>query len=102
MIDADHLPDVVVSHVRQALLDAFSFDAREFAQSVYLSEVIEVMQHVDGVIAVDVDDLSRTDASPGGPPPPRLSAAPPDPAANLGAELLTIDPLTLNGITARS
>jgi predicted phage baseplate assembly protein len=47
----------VVTQVRTALLDAFSFERRELGQDVILSEVINVMQAVRGVAYVDVDLL---------------------------------------------
>jgi uncharacterized phage protein gp47/JayE len=47
----------VATNVRQALLDNFSFERRELGQSVYLSEVISVIQAVKGVAYVDVDKL---------------------------------------------
>lgn len=53
------LPDCqwesVVTEVRSALLDRFSFERRELGQDVFLSEIISVMQSVRGVAYVDVD-----------------------------------------------
>lgn len=40
-----------------ALYDAFGFERRQLGQDVLLSEVISVMQRVDGVVYVDVDVL---------------------------------------------
>jgi predicted phage baseplate assembly protein len=45
----------LVTQVRSALLDAFSFERRELGQDVLLSEVMSVMQNVRGVAYVDVD-----------------------------------------------
>ena len=45
----------VVTQLRAALLDTFSFERRELGQDVLLSEVIAVMQGVRGVAYVDVD-----------------------------------------------
>jgi hypothetical protein len=53
----DYQWEPVVTQVRTALLDAFSFERRELGQDVYLSEVISVMQNVRGVAYVDVDVL---------------------------------------------
>jgi hypothetical protein len=53
----DYLWEPVVSAVRARLLDAFSFERRELAQDVALSEVISVIQSVNGVEYVDVDLL---------------------------------------------
>jgi hypothetical protein len=53
----EHTWEPVVTQVRSALLDAFSFERRELGQDVLLSEVISVMQSVRGVAYVDVDVL---------------------------------------------
>lgn len=53
----DYLWEPVVTQVRTALLDAFSFERRELGQDVLLSEVLSVMQAVRGVAYVDVDLL---------------------------------------------
>lgn len=45
------------------LSDKFSFDAREFGQHVTISEVISVIQNVDGVSATDIDYLYLTEES---------------------------------------
>ncbi len=51
----DYQWESVVTQLRAALLDAFSFERRELGQDVLLSEVISVMQAVRGVAYVDVD-----------------------------------------------
>ncbi len=51
----DYQWESVVTQVRSALLDAFSFERRELGQDVLLSEVISVVQGVHGVAYVDVD-----------------------------------------------
>lgn len=56
-IHAEYSWDKVAVDLRTALLGAFSFERRELGQSVYLSEVISVMQGVRGVAYVDVDKL---------------------------------------------
>lgn len=53
----EYLWELVVTNVRAALLDAFSFERRELGQDVLLSEVLSVMQAVRGVAYVDVDVL---------------------------------------------
>ena len=53
----DYQWEPVVVRLREALLDAFGFEARELGQDVLLSEVISVMQSVSGVAYVDVDTL---------------------------------------------
>lgn len=57
----DYLVDKVLEEVEQSLRDRFSFASREFGQPVSYSEVVSVMQQVEGVIAVDVDKLYYSD-----------------------------------------
>jgi hypothetical protein len=94
--DPAYQPDLVSSAVIAALRAGFGFEARGFAQPVALSEVIAVIQGVDGVVATDINELFRTDVAPQRHPEPRLAADPP--GVGLAAELLTIDPA---GITVR-
>ena len=56
-IQPDYLWESVVTTVRTALLDAFSFERRELGQDVLLSEILSVMQAVRGVAYVDVNML---------------------------------------------
>ena len=56
-IHADYLWESVVVKVRAALLDAFSFERRELGQSVFLGEVMSVIQGVEGVVYSDIDVL---------------------------------------------
>ena len=51
----DYQWESVVLNLREALLDAFSFERRELGQDVVLSEVVGIMQNVPGVAYVDVD-----------------------------------------------
>ena len=92
--------DAIYENVRVTLQEAFSFANRQFAQAVTASQVITVIQSVDGVIAVDLDDLQAS-AIPD--PPPSLQpllaraarhvkATDTKPSENLPAELLLIDP----------
>ncbi len=92
-VDPAYDAALVEAGVRAALLAAFSFDARAFAQPVTLSEVMAVMQAVAGVVAVDVDVLKRPGLAVDGLKQPLPAAAPqPDGAGGtLAAELLTID-----------
>ena len=71
----EHAP--VLAAVEAALRTAFSFDARDFGRPVASSEVIAVMQSVPGVVAVDLDELRRTDDLSGPPLQDVLSAAAP-------------------------
>jgi predicted phage baseplate assembly protein len=101
-VDSDFETDKVLAAVEQSLRSAFSFEARSFGQAVYLSEVIEVVQSVAGVVAVEVTRLYRADAV----TPTleqRLLAALPESLSNgdvLAAELLTLnsDPLDILGV----
>ncbi|CAL78120.1 hypothetical protein BRADO4376 [Bradyrhizobium sp. ORS 278] len=98
MVQADHETDPVVAAVEAALRVSFSFDARAFGQPVMLSEVMAVMQAVPGVIAVDVDQLSRIDDHHRRRellPPAAIAAATAEirrDGSLLAAELLTLDP----------
>ena len=53
----DYLFDTVVIQVKEALGTAYGFEARTFGQGVTPSELIAVIQSVEGVIAVDLDEL---------------------------------------------
>jgi predicted phage baseplate assembly protein len=93
-VDRTRLIEKVVPAVAAALGDAFSFSARSLGQAVTLSEVIGIIQSVDGVVAVAVDALHRTDESPGPAPAQVLLAARPTPGAGASAqpaELLTLE-----------
>ncbi len=93
----------VIEAVRAALSARFAFDARSFGQTVSRSEVLSVIQHVEGVVAVDLDSLYRGDEavlalelvpfSPG--PGQRIEDARP-------AELLTLDLASLANVEAEA
>lgn len=59
-IDPRFRQESVVAAVRDALAEAFRFERRAFGQGVAASEVVAVMQGVDGVVAVDLDRLRDT------------------------------------------
>jgi hypothetical protein len=91
----DHDPEIVTAAVRAALLDAFSFERRELAQSVTVSEVGSMVQGVAGVVAVDLNaDGLRIDGE-APPSAPVLIARPgrATPAGPRPAELLTVNAL---------
>jgi len=94
-VAADAETDVVVAAVEAALRASFSFDARAFGQAVNLSDVVAVMQAVAGVVAIDVDELTRLDRIGGdglaGPLPAALPQVGDD-GSLLAAELLVLDP----------
>jgi predicted phage baseplate assembly protein len=105
MVASDAQTDMVVAAVEAALRSSFSFDARAFGQAVNLSDVVAVMQAVPGVVAVDVDELTRIDGIGGdglaGPLPASLPQIGPD-GSLLAAELLVLDPrpVDLKGVLA--
>lgn len=57
VIDPRFLAERVFAAARRALLDAFAFERRDFLQPVFASEVIAVLQSVEGVVAVALDAL---------------------------------------------
>jgi len=60
-IDPRYEWEAIESALRLALVSAFSFDRRNFAQPVSLAEVVRVLHSVAGVVFVDVDVLRRFD-----------------------------------------
>jgi hypothetical protein len=60
LLENGYLADKIYAAVTSALLDNFSFDQRGFGQAVTASEVLAVMQVVEGVKAVDLDTLHLT------------------------------------------
>jgi hypothetical protein len=50
-----YLPDVVYEAALDAITGLFDFDNLNLGQTVHLSEVMATLQHVSGVVAVDVD-----------------------------------------------
>jgi hypothetical protein len=99
LVESRHDPEIVLARARAQLLARFSFDARAFGQLVSLSEVMSALQSVPGVVAVDVDKLYRDDSD--APLNPYLVADAPAPGASPdeeGAELLTLDPASLEDV----
>jgi hypothetical protein len=94
LVDPDRVPELVLSAAGERLRAAFSFDGREFGQTVTLGEVVAVLQAVEGVVAVDLDALHRAEDRPS--LQARLPAERPlagSPGAGMvAAELLTLDP----------
>ena len=102
-IESDAANAAVLAAVETTLRDAFSFSARDFGQSVALSEVLAAIQFVAGVRAVQISQFFRTD-DPNGPGLANLltAAVPGSAGEPLAAELLTLDPrpLDLVGVSA--
>jgi hypothetical protein len=57
LVDERYVTTDVIVAVAAALEDGFSFEQRGFGQAVMKSEVLAVMQGVEGVVAVDLDAL---------------------------------------------
>lgn len=57
LIDRHYIPQKVIKQVEAILRHKFSFENRDFGQSVSASEVIASMQEVEGVISVSLDKL---------------------------------------------
>ncbi len=60
-VHPEYLTEKVLEGVRETLRENFSFEKRQFGQPVYFSEVVDVIHHVNGVKAVDLDELGRID-----------------------------------------
>lgn len=95
-IHPDYLSEKVLDATEQELRTRFSFDERKFGQSVTLSEVISVMQKVEGVLAVDIDYLHRSNEPPTRKHHLRADVPRPGQLHPFPAELLTLDPQPLN------
>jgi predicted phage baseplate assembly protein len=63
-VHPDHTKSVVHAAVTAALTDAFAFARRSFGQPVTKSEVLAVMQRVEGVVAADLNLLYAAPQSP--------------------------------------
>ena len=62
-VSEDMLSDKVLESVKNIILDTFSFEKRQFAQPVTLSEVLTLIQNVQGVLFVDLDEFHLDDDS---------------------------------------
>ncbi len=100
-VDARYVAADVLAGVQSALITAFSFDQRDFAQPVTAAEIVTVIQGVSGVIASDLNQLYRID-DPTGPqqqkPSPVLIAEPTrwQDGQILLAQLLLLNPAGVN------
>ena len=74
LVAPDRVVDDVLARVKQEVGAAFGFARRELGQPVLASEVLALVQGVDGVVACDLDTLHPLDAA-GHPVPPLLRAA---------------------------
>lgn len=95
-VHPDFISALVFDNIKQQLRGRFSFQEREFGQPVSFSEVIAVIQNVDGVTAVDIEEFYRSD-KPAGIQDIILAEAPrPGRDKAFPAELITIDPRPIN------
>jgi hypothetical protein len=97
-IAEDAVTEDVVSGARAGMEAAFGFDARDFGQSVSIDEVVAVIHRSPSIVAVDVDELRRTDQPATPAVHARLIAALPavSGATVTPAEILTVDTATLD------
>jgi len=97
VLDPAYQQGVVFASVQAALAAAFSFDARDFGQPVFASEVYAVIQSVPGVIAENLTAFCYTQTV-----PPVIDDPLPAQGASigagtaLGAQLLTLDVIPAN------
>ncbi len=56
-IDAAYLTDKVMAAITSAVTSAFAFEQRSFGQPVTASELIALVQRIEGVVYVDLDAL---------------------------------------------
>jgi predicted phage baseplate assembly protein len=68
LVNPRYLQSTVFAAVESALKAAFAFERRGFSQPVTVAEVITTIQQVEGVIAVDLNQLYQYEE--GEPPPP--------------------------------
>lgn len=103
-IDARHDADAVLAAARSRLQSAFSFAARELAQSVSVAELSALLHQVAGVVAANVTVLHAHDEATN--PSNDLQIIPAAPArwqagAMRAAELLLLNPVALEVAEAR-
>ncbi len=89
-------PDQVLAQVWREVRAAFAFEQRDLGQSVAASLIVEIIQRVPGVVAVQLQTLGRSGDPSTSPAAPMLCAAGPAPPA--GAQLLALDPATERAI----
>jgi len=95
--DPDYQPEAVLNAVEKTLRYHFSFDKCTFGQPVILSTVIALIQAVEGVISVNMTKLYRCDDTIDA-LYDYLPAGMPQTGANIGAELLMLDPGPLSDL----
>jgi predicted phage baseplate assembly protein len=99
----DYESEVVEAAVEKTLRASFSFTARRFGQSVHRSEVVALIQGVEGVEAVDIEALDFVPPGPGGLGledrldglPARLGLDSDGNPVVIGAQLVTLSPASI-------
>lgn len=87
VIEPERIAEDVLAAAEQAVRDQFSFERRDFAEMVYDSQVVTVLQETPGVTAVMLDRLYTGSVA------QKLAMLPAGPAsATAGAELLILHP----------
>lgn len=61
LVDSRYIFEDVKASVEAMLQDTFSFEKRVFGQPVTSAEIVTAIQQVEGIIAVDLDELYRED-----------------------------------------
>jgi len=89
-------PEQVLAQAWQAVCAAFAFEQRALGQSVAASVIVETLQQVPGVQAVQLQTLGYSGEQLSFPPAAMLCAAGPSPP--LGAQLLVLDPAARGAI----
>ena len=92
LVDSRYIKERVLAAVTDALKQAFSFEQRSFGQAVTESEVLAVMQRVEGVIAVDLNALYLKGEPPGLKTYLEANRARQNKGLLLPADLLTFNP----------
>ena len=95
-----YAPEQVLASVWQSVSAAFAFERRGLGQSVTASEIVDIIQNVPGVLALQLQGLGYSGEGLGSPAPAMLCASGPQPPA--GAQLLQLDPATQGAIGAWS
>src|SRR5260370_14768216 len=94
----DYDPTLVLANVWQALSTDFAFANRSLAQGVSQSEIIEIIQQIPGVIALELSAFNRQGVAPTNPLPAVLHASAPVAGLNTiptPPETLLLDPPSL-------
>lgn len=102
-VHSDYQNEAVWAAIEKALRASFSFSARRFGQSVHRSDVVALIQGVEGVEAVDLEALDFAPPGPGGlgledrldALPARLGLDGEGNPAVIGAQLVTLSPASI-------